>query len=74
MGSENAMSEVKADRLLTIRDVATRLSVGRSTLYLWISKKEFPPGVRVGRRCARWSERKVEQWIAERPERSLKAV
>lgn len=60
------MIEPQPEQWLTIRQVAARLSVGVSTLYLWISKGEFPKGVKIGRNSTRWSERAVDEWVAGR--------
>lgn len=60
------MIDHQPEQWLTIREVAARLSVGVSTLYLWISKGEFPKGVKIGRNSTRWSQRSLESWMASR--------
>jgi predicted DNA-binding transcriptional regulator AlpA len=44
------------DELLSIRELAKRLSMATSTIWLRIKRGELPgPTHRIGKRCSRWS-------------------
>ena len=57
---------VEDARLLTPRDVATRLGVEASTLAAWRRRGAGPRFVRLTQRCVRYSESEVEQFLAGR--------
>jgi prophage regulatory protein len=46
--------------------VQQRVGLSRSTLYLLISRGEFPPPVRIGARAVAWDTRDVDAWIASK--------
>lgn len=52
------------DTLLTIREVARRLALGRTTVYELIGKQELKT-IKVGR-CRRIPESAVDEWIRRR--------
>jgi prophage regulatory protein len=52
-------------RLLTVEEVATRLSLSTGMVYKMIRAGTFPRPVLVGTR-SRWSEREVDDWITAR--------
>ena len=54
-------------RLPTVKD---RTGLSRSTLYLRISKNEFPAPISLGGRAVGWLEEDVENWLAEKIEAS----
>jgi len=61
-----ARGESRDDRrpLASIEDVAGYLGVPVATLYRWRSRREGPPGFRIGRHVRyRWAD--VETWVAE---------
>lgn len=49
-----ARSDRPGDRLLTITEVAERVRHKKSWIYKMIGKKEFPEGLRIGRRRFWW--------------------
>ncbi len=49
-------------RLLTIKQVADRLTVSVGCLRAWRIRGEGPPAIRVGS-ALRWDEREVEAWL-----------
>lgn len=51
------------DSLLTIKQVAERLAIGRTTVYDLIARRELKT-IKIGR-ARRIPERALEQWIAE---------
>src|SRR6478609_2661047 len=56
-----------APRLLTIKQVADRLTVSVGCLRAWRIRGEGPPAIRVGS-ALRWDEREVEAWLNARRE------
>ena len=55
------------DRLLTVRDVLSRVHWTRSTLYRRLADdSDFPQAIRLGPRSVRFSERELNGWIAAR--------
>jgi len=55
------------DKLLTIEDVRGLLGVNASTVYRWIAKSGFPPGMLLGKKARRWWRNDVENWVNARP-------
>ncbi len=53
-------------RVIRLPEVATKLGVAQSTVYLWIRRGEFLPPTRLGRRTAVWDEAEVDAWLTER--------
>ncbi len=43
-----------------------RTGLSRSTVYLMISRKEFPPPVSLGERAVGWVESEIDQWLDAR--------
>ena len=56
-----------APRLLTIKQVADRLTVSVGCLRAWRIRGEGPPAIRVGS-ALRWDEGEVEAWLNARRE------
>jgi excisionase family DNA binding protein len=56
-----------APRLLTISEVADRLTVSVGCLRAWRIRGEGPPAIRVGS-ALRWDEREVDAWLNARRE------
>lgn len=54
------------DALLRRPQVESLTGLSRSTLYLFIQKRNFPAPVRLGLRSVAWRESEVLQWIASR--------
>jgi len=51
-------------KILRLPMVLDRTGLSRSTVYLRISKGEFPKPVSLGARAVGWIETEVEDWIA----------
>jgi prophage regulatory protein len=56
--------------ILRLPTVKARTGLSRSTLYLKVSRGEFPGPISLGPRAVGWLESDVSQWIAEQVERS----
>ena len=52
-------------RLLNLRDVMSRTSLSRTTIYRMMARAQFPASIALGGRVA-WIDEEVEDWIAAR--------
>jgi prophage regulatory protein len=55
-----------SERFLRLRDVQLRVPYSRSSIYLMISRGEFPRQISLGGRAVAWIESEIEDWIAKR--------
>lgn len=53
-------------QLLSITEVAKRLSISRRTAFALAKTKDFPAPIRLSARCVRYSESALNAWIASR--------
>jgi prophage regulatory protein len=60
----------KIYRLPTVKAIT---GLSRSTIYLRISKKQFPAPISLGARAVGWLEFDVDAWLAEKVEASRNA-
>lgn len=60
------MAEQARAALERRKSVQQRVGLSRSTIYLLISKGEFPPPIRIGRRAVAWNAAEVDEWIASK--------
>lgn len=51
-------------RLLRLHEVQRRVSLGRSTIWLWIKQGRFPPGMKLSRNVRVWHEFEINQFIS----------
>ncbi|ADV47071.1 helix-turn-helix transcriptional regulator [Nitratifractor salsuginis] len=56
----------RVDRLLNIKQVSEKTSLGQTKIYEMIKLNEFPPPVKLGR-SRRWRESDIDRWIASLP-------
>jgi len=59
------MSDVMPERLLTVRDVAERLSLSDKTVRRLRRRGELPPGIEVAG-TIRWRPEEIEKWLGKR--------
>lgn len=52
--------------ILRRKQVEARTGLSRSTIYLRISRGEFPPPINLGVRAVGWSSDAIDTWIADR--------
>lgn len=57
-----------ANTILRLPAVKARTGLSRSTIYLRISRGEFPPPISLSPRAVGWVEAHVEDWLAEKIE------
>lgn len=60
-------------RLLTIKQVAERLTVSVGCLRAWRIRGDGPPAIRIGS-ALRWDEREVDAWLDSRRESGGAAI
>ena len=56
--------------ILRLPGVKARTGLSRSTIYLQMSRGEFPRAIRLGENAVGWLEAEVEAWLADRVERT----
>lgn len=59
------------DRYIRIKELATMLGIGKSTIYRLIKDNKFPKQIRLTERTSVWRLSVINQWIADR-ERATK--
>ena len=53
-------------RLIKLKEVIEKTSLGRSTIYEFMTKGTFPKQVSLGAKSVAWIESEVDDWIMER--------
>ncbi len=61
-----------AESVLRLPQIKARTGLSRSTIYLRISRGEFPRPISLGLRAVGWLESDINAWLAEQIERSWK--
>jgi len=56
----------KSVKFLRLVEVQRRVPFSRSTIYLKISRGEFPQPINLGARAVAWLESDIDEWIAAR--------
>ena len=59
--------------ILRLPTVKTRTGLSRSTIYLRISRGEFPDSISLGGRAVGWVEKDINDWLDQRIEDSRNA-
>lgn len=54
------------ERILRLTDVKARTGLSRSSIYLNISKGQFPKHISLGARSVGWLESEIDAWIQSR--------
>jgi prophage regulatory protein len=54
--------------ILRLPTVIHRTGISRSTIYLMMSKGEFPEAISLGERAVGWIESEIDAWLEERIE------
>ena len=52
-------------RLISLDELASRLSISKAMIYRLIQRKDFPRPVKIGK-ASRWDEGQVNQWVESR--------
>ncbi len=53
-------------RLIKLKEVIQKTSLGRSTIYEFMTKGTFPKQVSLGAKSVAWLESEVDDWIMDR--------
>jgi len=53
-------------RLIKLKEVMAKTSLGHSSIYKFISEGTFPKQVSLGAKSVAWVESEVDDWIMER--------
>ncbi|PCC14257.1 AlpA family transcriptional regulator [Pseudoalteromonas sp. JB197] len=53
-------------RLIKLKEVIQKTSLGRSTIYEFMTKGTFPKQVSLGAKSVAWVEAEVDEWIEEK--------
>lgn len=54
-----------SNKIMRLPEVKSRTGLSRSSIYLRISKGEFPSSISLGDRAVGWLEADIEQWLDE---------
>lgn len=57
---------METPRLLRLPDVIARTGLSRATIYLFMSRDDFPKSIKIGRRASAWVESEIDDWIESR--------
>lgn len=52
-------------KILRLPLVIDKTGLSRSTIYLKVSKDEFPRPLKLGLRASGWIEEEIDQWLTE---------
>jgi prophage regulatory protein len=58
------------EKFLRLTEVQRRIPYSRSTIYLKVSRGEFPQPINLGARAVGWLESDIDEWIAQRIDKS----
>jgi len=61
-------------KILRLPEVKSRTGLSRSTIYLRITKGQFPSSISLGDRAVGWIETEVNEWIVRHIQASGKSV
>jgi prophage regulatory protein len=61
-------------RLIRLKEVLKRVSIGKSKIYADIEKGQFPKPIRLGPNAVAWLEDDIESWIQEKIDASREIV
>lgn len=55
-----------AHMFLSDKQIASRYSVARSTIWRWVKTSDFPAPLKLATGCSRWRMADVEEWEKSR--------
>ncbi len=53
-------------RLISIKEVIHKTSLGRSTIYKYLDADDFPKKVSIGANRVAWLEREIDEWMEKK--------
>lgn len=57
---------IPSNRVLSMKEVITKASLSKSTMYVYIQLGIFPAPIKLGLRRVGWLESEVEDWLENR--------
>ena len=48
---------------LRVTQVARKIGIGKSTVWLWVKEGKLPEPIKLSPRITVWDESKIEEWI-----------
>ena len=66
-GGSSDTEDAVRHRVIRLSEVVKITSLSRSTIYLYMSRGDFPRPLRIGRRTVGWRYSHVHDWIESRP-------
>lgn len=57
---------MSSPKIIRLPEVIQRTGLSRSTIYLLVSKNNFPKHIPLGLRCVGWLESEINEWIDSR--------
>ena len=67
-------NQTTAHRIIRLPEVISKTGLSRSTIYLRVSRNEFPKPVNLGGRAVGWIEAEIQEWLHLQIESSRKAI
>ena len=65
------LEEAQVNHLVfKLSEVIRQTGLSRSTIYLYMSRGDFPKPIRIGTRAVGWLEKDIQDWITARIEAS----
>lgn len=61
--SKSTPTPVVMPEIIRLKDVSTRIGLGRSTIYRRMKERTFPPSIDLGAGSVGWKQAEVEAWI-----------
>ena len=60
------MGEPNAKRLLSLKQVSSRVTLSRSSIYARVRAQDFPAPIKISENRIAWDEQDIDKWIAEK--------
>jgi prophage regulatory protein len=54
-----------SNKIIRLPEVKNKTGLSRSSIYLRMSKREFPQSISLGSRAVGWLEEDIEQWLEQ---------
>lgn len=60
----------QGERLINLREVMHKTSLGSTWIYKLIKEGNFPKSIKLAERCVRWRESEIDAWIMSKVEKA----
>jgi prophage regulatory protein len=54
--------------IFRLPEVMAKVGLGRSSIYAYVQKNQFPQPIRLGERAVGWKSDEIDAWIEQRAE------